>query len=63
MRSIYDQARAMSRAQLRAEVEDRVSGMVPTDGRGGPDLSALRKADSLVDEIMALVDAYHPAGR
>ena len=62
-RSIYDQGRLMTRAQLRAELEDRLSKMVPTDRRGGPDLSMLQKADSLLDEIMALVDAYHPTGR
>lgn len=62
-RSIYDQNRVMSRSQLRAELEDRLSKMVPTDRRGGPDLSMLQKADALLDEIMALVDSYHPAGR
>lgn len=62
-RSIYDQSRVMSRAQFRTELEDRLSRMVPTDRRGGPDLSMLQKANSLLDEIMGLVDAYHPSGR
>lgn len=62
-RSIYDQSRSMTRTALRAEIESRVSDMVPGDRGGGPNLSMLKKADSLVDEIMALVDRYHPAGR
>lgn len=62
-RSIYDQTRSMTRSTLRAEIESKVSNMVPSDRSGGPNISMLQKADSLVDEIMALVDRYHPAGR
>ncbi len=48
----------MSREELRDEVEDRLSRMVPGDSRRGPDLSTIRKASEVLDEIMALVDAY-----
>ena len=52
------QRRVMSREELRDEVEDRLSRMVPGDSRRGPDLSTIRKASEVLDEIMALVDAY-----
>ena len=56
--SIYDQGRIITRAGLRTEIEEALSNMVPGDGRHGPDMVMLRKADAALDRIMALVDQY-----
>lgn len=55
----YDQQRAlMSRPELEEAISEKLSLMVTSGGHGEPDDSMLRKADSVLNAILALVDVY-----
>ena len=56
--SIYDQSRTVSRPELKGEIEDIISRMVPGDSVRGPSDTTLLKAGRAIEEIMAIVDRY-----
>lgn len=56
---MMQQRPVMSRTELRSEIENAVSDLVPGTLHSGPNLSILSKAAFTVDEIMAAIDKYN----
>lgn len=55
---LYDQRRTITKAELRSEIEQIISRMIPGNSRLGPDESSLRKASYAIEEILTIVDLY-----
>jgi hypothetical protein len=62
MAGFQQRAITEGREQFELELRDLLTKDLPEDAKGYPMPSALRKADTVIDQIMRLYDKHAPQG-